>query len=444
MSQVALDLLMTLLFISASGLMTLAEMAVISARKSKLQDLSDKGHKGAAIALELIQSPGEFLANVQTAITINGLASGAFSGITLGEKLSETITFVFPNVSDKIAHLVGVGTIVILVGFLTITAGELLPKRLALINPESMACLFARPLQLLGLMNKPITRILNLTTNKMLKVLGFDRQSQAAPVSEDEMRILIDEASDAGVFDKGEGLIMKRAMRLSEIKIGEIMTPRTQVVMINLDAPHDSSLETIIGENFSHYPTYRGEMDHPQGFISAKKLLSAMTKNDGKILSVEQGLVENPLFLPEAMDALEALQRFKATTNQIAMVIDEHGGLAGIISIIDVLEAIVGEMPNDTPLETPSVFKRADGSLLVDGITLLDNLEEMTGLREFIEREEQSIQTLGGLVMHELGRIPRHGDLVNWKGLTFEVVDMDGNRVDKVLITVNRPPEDDG
>jgi putative hemolysin len=443
-SQAIVNISMTGVFIILGGLLTLAEMAIISSRKTKLQELADKGIRGANSALKLANSPTEFLATVQTGITIIGLAAGAFSGVTLGEQLSQYLIATFPTIPVQLAHFFGASIVVFTVGFITITVGELLPKRLALIQPEVVACYLSKPLQILATLTKPFTQVLSTTTENMLKVLGFDHHTREEPVTENEMRILIDEASKAGVVDASEGIIMKRAMRLGDIKVNEIMTPRTQVIMISLDDHIEESIQTIISENHSYYPAFSTSMDHPQGFISTKLLLKLLSENGGKITSFEGSLIPNALYLPEALEALEALERFKANTAHIAMVIDEYGGFAGILSIIDIMEAIVGEVSTQFENEGHSIIRRVDGSWLIDGLTLLDNMEELTQLKQFIDRDESDIQTIGGFVMHKLGRIPKEADLIEWQGLVIEVVDMDGNRVDKVLINEIPEPKDDG
>lgn len=435
MSQAFLDILMTCLFICLGGILTLAEMSIVSSRKSKLQELSDKGSTGAARALKLANSPSDFLATVQTGITLIGLAAGAFSGVTLGENLAAFLIDRFPGVPTQMTHLFGVGIVILSVGFLTITLGELLPKRLALVKSEVIASALARPIQLLAFINHPFTKVLSWTTDRMLLIIGFERHVQDAPVTEDEMRILIDEASKAGVVDAHEGLIMKRAMRLGDIQVQDIMTPRTKVVMIDLADPTDKSIQVIISENHSYYPAFYKEMDRPQGFISTKLILKKIQNAADVEESIENCLMPDTLYLPEALDALEALERFKANKVHIAMVIDEYGGLAGIVSIIDIMEAIVGEVPGQFEDVGGSVIRRLDGSYLIDGLTLLDNMEELTKLKHFKNRVEEDIQTLGGLVMHLLGRIPKEADIVDWNGLKLEVMDMDGNRVDKILLT---------
>ncbi len=444
MSEAFVNISMTGVFIVLGGLLTLSEMAIISSRKSKLQELNDKGVRGAQSALKLALSPTEFLATVQTGITLIGLAAGAFSGVTLGEQLSQYLLVTFPNFPDRLAHFLGASIVVFIVGFITITVGELLPKRLALIKPEVLACYFSQPLSLLASITRPFTRILSSTTESMLKVLGYDSHTRDEPVTESEMRILIDEASKAGVVEASEGIIMKRAMRLGDIKVNEIMTPRTQVIMIPLADRVEDSIKTIISENHSYYPAFSTSMDHPQGFISTKLLLKSLSENSGKIESLESSLIPNALYLPEALDALEALERFKANTAHIAMVIDEYGGFAGILSIIDIMEAIVGEVSTQFENEGHSIIRRLDGTWLVDGLTLLDNMEELTQLKQFVDRDEHDIQTIGGFVMHKLGRIPKEADIIEWQGLIIEVMDMDGNRVDKVLLKEAPAPNEEG
>ncbi len=436
MSQAFLDILMTCLFICLGGILTLAEMSIVSSRKSKLQELSDKGSIGAARALKLANSPSDFLATVQTGITLIGLAAGAFSGVTLGESLAAFLIARFPGIPSQMMHFFGVGIVILSVGFLTITLGELLPKRLALVKSEVIASALSRPIQLLAFINHPFTKVLSWTTDRMLLLIGFERHVQDAPVTEDEMRILIDEASKAGVVDAHEGLIMKRAMRLGDIQVQDIMTPRTKVVMIDLADPAEKSIQVIISENHSYYPAFFKEMDRPQGFISSKLILKKIKNTAVVDHSIEDCLMPDTLYLPEALDALEALERFKANKVHIAMVIDEYGGLAGIVSIIDIMEAIVGEVPGQFEDVGASVIRRLDGSYLIDGLTLLDNMEELTKLKHFKNRAEEDIQTLGGLVMHLLGRIPKEADIVDWNGLKLEVLDMDGNRVDKILLTI--------
>ncbi|MFW7378104.1 MAG: hemolysin family protein [Oligoflexus sp.] len=425
------ELFVILILVILNGLLAMSEMAMVSARKIRLQQAAQTGSKGAKSALKLLEQPSQFLAAIQIGITLIGVFAGAFGGANLAKELEGLVVevpFLAPYASS-----ISLGAVVLLVTLLSLIIGELVPKRLALGNPESIAALMSKPITWLSFFSRPAVRFLSAATEGILKLLQY-KQPKEAPVTDDEVKILVEQGTQAGVFEPEEEKIIKRTLRLSDRSVGEVMTLRLHLTFLNIDDPLEVNLEKIRSSFHSYFPVCQGEIDNVIGVVSVKKLFAAMSS--GQSLDLKANLQET-LFVAEQMPPLKLLEFFKNSQKHFAVVVDEYGGISGIITAIDLLESIAGDLPEEHDNPAEEVVLRDDGTWLVDGISDLDNVAEVIGVSED-EFFTEDAQTIGGFIMGIVGHIPHTGEKIYWKSWSFEIVDMDRNRVDKVLIT---PPK---
>lgn len=410
-----------------NGVFALAELAIVSARRERLQMLIDNGNSGAIIAMRMSQEPTALLSTVQVGITLIGILAGAFGGAALSDELAQLIAPlpVIGPYSRGIALAVVVGTIT----FFSVVLGELVPKRLALRNPERIAASVAKPMSILAGIARPIVRLLTLATAFFLRILGVPNDMSGSMVSEEEIKVLVEQGAQAGVFEEAERDMVESIFRFGDRQLRSLMTPRTEIVWLDIGDPDEVIRETVRQSHHSRFPVCDGALDRVLGIAHAKDLLSHSWSNGPFDL---RSVMQPPLFLPETMLALRALERFKQTGIQVALLVDEFGGVEGLVTLIDMMEAIVGDIPTLEEIAEPPVVRRDDGSYLVEGYLDVDDLKEL--LQADILPDEGDYQTLGGFVVSLIGRLPRVGDHADWGGYRFEIVDMDGNRVDKVLI----------
>ncbi len=430
MSNVAFEILIILLLILGNGVLAMSEAAIISARKARLERLSDEGHAGAKAALELAKAPTRFLSTTQIGITLVGILAGAFGGATVAEKLAETLDEIEPLApySDGVALVL----VVLTITFLSLILGELVPKRLALNNPERIASLVAGPMNVLSKITAPVVTSIGFTTDITLRLLGV-KPSIEPPVTEDEIRILIEHGTQAGVFDEAEQDMVDSILSLDQTRVKELMTPRTKVIWLDVDDSIEANLKKIAGSGFSYYPVYQDSPDNVVGIASVKDMWAKTIK--GEILDLKECL-RKPTFVPETVFALKMLDIFQESGEHVALVLSEFGGVEGLVTLIDIMEAIVGDLPSLSEIAEAQPFQRADGSWLLDGLLSIDEVKEMFDLEADLQGEENNtFSTLGGFLVMNLERIPKAGDYLESAGLRFEVMDMDGNRVDKVLVT---------
>lgn len=443
MESIAFEVVIILALIVINGFLSLSEMAIVSSNKVRLQSLANQGRTGARIALNLIDSPSDLLASVQVGITLVGVLVGAFGGSTLSRKVGDAVRENIPYLADYSAGI-GLATVVIVSSYLSLILGELVPKRLALTNPESMATSVARSIRFLSLISKPFVRFLSFSTESFLKVLNLDKVSEAQ-VTEDEVKLLVEQGTEAGVFEQGEETIIKRTLRLGSLSAGDIMTPRTKIISFDINDSFEFILERVKGTKHTYFPVYDGQVDNLVGLLSAKRMLYYMAQPEGQ-WDIRQAMLE-PLMIPESVSVLDVLESFKEKGAHVAIVIDEYGGLAGLVTIIDMMEALVGALPHDAGAQSGKLVRREDGSILMDGMTSVHEFEEIFEVDFAHFTEGEDIQTIAGLIMKQMGRIPREGDVILLDHLRIEVVDMDGRRVDKILVlqapTENRPNEAD-
>lgn len=425
----ASEILILIILILANGLFSLSEMAVISARKVRLQQRAEEGDKGARTALNLAQHPTRFLSTVQIGITLIGIMSGAFGGATLAEKLAVSIAKFEPLA--PYSEAIAVAIVVMVVTYLSLVVGELVPKRVALNNAEGIASAVAQPMLFISKLTGPIVSLLSFSTEMLLRVIGIKPVNEPA-VTEEEVKILIDEGRRSGVFEHVEQKIVERVFRLSDRTVNSIMTHRSEMIWLNRDASFESNMQKVITSGHSNLVVCQGDLDHVVGIVRTKDLLAEYVK--GKPDSIKPAS-QMPPFVPDGMNALDVVERLREVKSPIALVVDEYGTVAGMVTLMDVLEAIVGDIPGvDMEGEMPEATRREDGSWLLDGMMSVEELKLYFDLDELPE-EEAYYETVSGLFMAQLGRIPSVGDTFEWQQLRFEVMDMDGHRVDKVLVT---------
>jgi putative hemolysin len=433
MNQIAFEVAVILVLLLANGVFAMAEIAVVSSRKARLRQLAEQGNAKARIALELAESPNRFLSTVQIGITLVGIFAGAFGGATLAEELVGPIgkvDFLAPY-ADKIAFAV----VVAVITYFSLVLGELVPKRFGLSNPEGIAMLVARPMNWLSRFAGPVVSFLSISTEGLLRVLGF-KQEKEATVTEEEVRTMMQEGVRAGAFNKVETAIVNSALELDQLPVREIMTPRPKVIWLNQDEPHEKIWHKIVVSHHSHFPVYAGNRDNTVGVVSVKAIyanLAAGASVDLKHLMVP------PLVVPETQTVLQLVETFRQSGKHVALVADEFGGLVGLVTLNDVMEAIVGEFPTQGERAKPEARKREDGSWLIDAMIELTAVEQALPGFRFGGGANTEYQTLAGFVVKQLGHVPKEGETFETQGYIFEVLDMDRHRVDKVLVMPVKP-----
>lgn len=429
----AFEILLVFLLIVANGVFSMSETAVVSARKARLQQRAETGDEKARHALALAEQPNTFLATVQIGITLIGILSGAFGGARLSEPLGELLDGL-PAIGDY-ADTVAFSLVVLIITYLSLVVGELVPKRIALNSPEGIASAVAGPMSRIASLVAPIAHLLGISTDGLLRLLRI-RQSDDAPITEEEVGVLLEQGARSGVFLPEERDMTARIFALADDRVAGLMTPRPDVVWLDLDWDDDEIVRAVVESPYSRFPVGRGSIDRVTGVVRAKDLLAASRPRDLAALS------SPPLLVLETTPALQALERFRRAGEHLALVVDEYGGTAGVLSLQDILEAIVGDLPGAGEPQLRAAVRRDDGSWLLDGSLSADDVEDHLDLRTLPGSAEGLFETLGGFVLTQLGHIPAVGEQFTWGGWRFEVVDMDGNRVDKVLASVL--PQDAG
>jgi putative hemolysin len=428
------EILLLFLLILVNGALSLAEMAVVSARKARLQQRAEEGSSGARYALELAENPSRFLSTVQIGITLIGILAGAMGGVTLSKTLSPLIArtvFLAPY-----AEAISVTLIVVLTTYFSLVLGELVPKRLALTNPERVATAIAPLMRLLLKITSPFARVLSFSGDVALRILRVSPSTEP-PVTEEEVTQMIEQGTQVGVFEPSEQQMVERVFRLDDRVVGALMTPRPHVDWLNVNDPPEEIVKTIASSEFSVFPVAQDDLDNILGLALAKDLLSQSLACQPLDL---RAVLQPALFVPENISALELLERFRETHAELALVVDEYGSFQGVVTMDDVLEAIVGDIPTAAEAAQPEAVQREDGSWLMDGSLSIDEFMQILQVESMPDGEEGHYQTLGGFVMAFLGRMPTAGDYFEWGGLRLEVMDMDSLRVDKVLVKPVEPP----
>lgn len=424
-----LDVLIVLLLILLNSVFVMSEMAIVSARKVRLQQLANTGSKRARMALELANAPNQFLPTVQIGITLLAILSGAF-GESKFSVIIEPLLRLIPALAPYSTPLASV-LAVLLITYLTLIIGELVPKRLALNNPEPIAAFFAMPMRMLSRIGSPAVLLLGYSTEMVLRMLGV-RPSSEPQVTEEEIKVLIEQGTEAGTFEVAEQDMVERVFRLGDRRVNALMTPRPEIVWLDLEDTAEENRQKMIDSGHSRFPVCQGGLDNVLGLVHVTDLLSRSLS--GQALDLTASL-RRPLFVPESTRGLKVLELLKQSSNYMAIVVDEYGVIQGLVTLNDILVELVGDLPSVEDEDEPQAVRREDGSWLLDGMLPVEEFFELFDIEELSPEQRGSYHTMGGFVITNLGRIPSAADHFEWKGLRVEVVDMDGNRVDKVLVT---------
>lgn len=419
------EILFVLSLMFVNGLLAMSELAVVSSRKSRLGKMAGDGSAGARIALRLIDDPSRFLSTVQIGITLVGILAGAFGGATLADRLGDwfnTFAFVAPH-GDTVA----IGMVVAAITYLSLVVGELVPKRIALANPERVASLVARPMDRLSRVAAPAVWLLKASTDAILRLLK--PSTRRATVTEDEVRSLIAEGVRSGIFMPQERELIDGVLRLADRPIRHLMTPRSAVVWIDAAVDRDTLARVVEKNRFSRLLVCERSLDRAVGVIHTKDLLPLALRDEP--IDVTTLMAPAPV-VPDSVSALQLIDRFRRERVHMAVVVDEYGVTEGIATPVDVLETIAGELPERGEALEPRITRRDDGSWIVDGMLPIDELEECLGMRDL--HEGGDFYTVAGLVLQRLGRLPSAGETLQHRGARFEVLDIDGHRIDKVLV----------
>ncbi len=407
-----------------NGLFSMAEIALVSARKAKLESLANKGDEDAKAALKLANHPDSFLSTVQIGITLIGILTGIFSGEKIKTEVVawlQQFEFIKPY-EEKIATAI----IVVIITYLTLVLGELLPKRIGLSNPEAIAKIMAKPMNFISKITFPFIWLLNKSTNTLTQL--FKVQSNSSQVTEDEIKAIINEGTEQGTIEEAEQEIIERVFRLGDRNITSLMTHRSDIVWLDVNKTIEEVKEKFSENIYSVYPVCDGNIDNIKGSVSVKDLFLNSAKTP--IASI----IKQPLYVPENNTAYQVLEKFKETKIHHCYIVNEYGSLEGIITLNDILEAIVGDIPevNEDDYE---ITTRADGSLLADAQIPFVEFLHKVGKEDWINDDEYDFDTLAGFILHHTQEIPSTGDTLQWRGFEFEIVDMDKHRIDKILIT---------
>lgn len=421
--NIGTEIIIILAIILLNALFVLSEMSVASSRKARLQQRINDGDRRAKTVLQLIENPNLFLATVQIGITLVGIFVGAVGGARLAVPLSGLLSTV--PVLTPYAESLALAIVVIGITFVSIVLGELVPKRIALHSPERIAAILAGPMIFVSRLFKPFVWVLGKITDVVLKLLGIEPGTEP-PVTEEEIQLLIDQGTQAGVFEEAEQDMVEGVFSLADQRVYSLMTPRPDIVWLDVADSVEEIRQKLEQSNFSRFPVRQGSLDAIVGIVKARDLL-VQSLNDEPIIL--KNLLKPAFFVPETMFASRALEVLKEKGTDMLLVIDEFGALQGLLTIHDILEEIVGEME----FEEPQATQRQDGSWLLDGMLEVDDFKEIFNLP--LLPHEDEYETLSGFVMVSLGRVPQPTDRFEWHGLNFEVMDMDGRRVDKVLVT---------
>jgi putative hemolysin len=424
------EVLIIAILILANGVFAMAEIAVVSSRKARLQQWADDGNIRAKYALELAERPNRFLAAVQVGISLIGVLAGAFGGVTIAKAIGTTLQGV-PQVA-KYGDAIGLAVVVMTITYFSLVIGELVPKRLGLNNPERIASFVAEPMKVMSFVAAPIVRLLDASTNFVIWLLRI-KQSNEPVITPEELKVLINQGTASGVFEEAEQEMLEGVLHLGDRTAGELMTPRTRIVALDLADTPAGILRKLTSSHRSRFPVIQHDVDNVVGVVRAKDLLAQQLA--GLPLNL-QALLQPPVFVPETMAAPKVLEAFKRHGVHIALVTDEYGSVQGLVTHYDILESIVGDLPSRGEAPAARATKREDGSWLVDGLLSIEELRETLDLPELPDEDEGAYQTVGGFVIHQLRSIPTAGQHFSWNQWRFEVLDMDGRRVDKVLVNV--------
>ena len=435
-----MDIIIILGLILINGIFAMSEIAIVTSKRIRLQKLSENGSRGAEAALNLSENPSRFFSTIQVGITLIGIFNGAFGEASLVDRL--TPQFASVPVLGAYAHEIALAIVVVAITFSSLILGELVPKRIAMQYPEIIASIVSAPMLWLSRLMGPFVKVLTVATEFILRILGMHHKKDDA-VTEEEIAGLIREGTDAGLFEKTEHDIVSRALRLDDQRVGALMTPRMDVHYIDIEDPIEENLTKIAESSYSRFPVCKGDLSHIVGVVHAGSLFDQAIQ--GKAIGAVdiEAAARPPLFVPETISAMQLLETLKKNRAEMALVIDEYGEIEGVVTLSDVLGALVGDVSVIDEHHEEDGVRREDGSWLLDGGMSFDRFRELleTDVR-FPEEASGTYHTLAGFVMTFLGHIPQMSDHFEWEGYRFEVVDMDRNRIDRLLVKMpDRPPQ---
>ncbi len=416
-----MEILILVIISLINGLFSMSEAGVIATRRARLQQLADRGNQNAEAALKLVDNPNQFLSTVQIFITLIGIISGYFGGAAISSQIADLLrgTFLAPY-----ATTLGSVLVILLTTYLSLILGELVPKRLALRAPERIAVLIAPFMAFLSRLTAPLVWFLGVSTEAVLYVLGA-RNTQEAPVTEEEIKTMIQQGVEAGVFEESEHDLVAGIFRFGDARVSSLMTPRTDVIWLDVTDKDGKNRSTIRNHDYSRFPVCDETLDHVLGIVETKDILSAML--DGKRFDIRKA-VKPAIFVPQNLNASELLDKFRTSSTHLAVVLDEYGSLAGIITMQDILEAIVGDVEgeSETLLE--------DGTYIFEGLMAIDEVKDMLYLDD-LPGEHERYETVNGFMMFLLGKLPEVNDAVEWAGYQFKVLAIEGRRIDRLAVT---------
>lgn len=430
-SIIVAEIFAIIILIMANGVLAMAEIAVVSARKVRLQKWSEEGDSKAKAALDLANSPEHFLSTIQSGITLIGVCAGAIGGATLADELAAHFNRLTPWMgpwSDTIAIALIVGCI----SYLSLVFGELVPKRLALTAPERVSRLIAAPMSFLTKALFPLVKVLSISTEAVMTVIGKQKTSEP-PITEAEIHVLVEEGMAAGVFHEAEPELVRRILDLDQVRVSTLMTPKRDLVWIDTRDPSGAILAKIQSSTHTRFPVAEGGLDNVIGLVNSRDVFVQWVSRATIDL---QACLYKPLIVPESLTALEVLESFKQGQIHVAMVMNEYGGLLGLVTITDIVEAVLGDLPEAGDTARWQAVRREDGSWLFDAITPVSDFKRTLSIStELPEEKDGYYQTLGGFVLHQLEHVPKEGEYFRWDSYRFEIVDMDRHRIDKVLVS---------
>lgn len=432
------DIIIIFFLILLNGIFSMSELAVVSAKRLRLEKMAADGSGGARTAIRLADDPSRFLSTVQVGITLIGIFTGAFGEASLVARLAPGLAGI--GVPADYARPAALALVVIGITFVSIVLGELVPKRIAILYPEFLASRVARPMRVLSRLMLPFVKLLALTTDFIMRLLGMRQHKDETP-TEEEVTGMIRESADAGVFEKAEYDIAARALRLDDWHLRALMTPRVDLEFLDLGEPLEKNLARLAEIPFARFPVYRGDRSQVLGVVNVRDLFrQAIRKGSLKDIDIEAELCA-PLYVPDSVSAIDLLEQLKKNHAELAMIVDEYGDIQGMITLTDVMTALVGEVPAVEDEEAPDAVQREDGSWFMDGGMVMDRFRYLTGTNlHFPDEDSDAYHTLAGFILYQLGYIPKPGERLEWQGWRFEVADMDGNRIDRLMVIPLRPP----
>ncbi len=441
------ECIVILLLIFGNGVFSLLEMSIVSCHQPRLEAMAEEGSKSAKIVLKLRENPNKMFSAVQFGITLMGLLTGVYGGTEMAGPMSQYVAMI-PGL-EPYAYSVSLTTIVAVITYLTIILGEIVPKRIAINKPEAIACFLARPMLYFCTVSTPLIWFLSASTALVTKVIGMGKP-EVQPVTEEEIKILLEQGAELGAFEKEEPELVDRVFRLADMNVSDIMTNRTQVDWIDVEDPDETIMNEMIAFNHIHLPVGRGSLDEFLGMVSVNMVFQKYYEavHSGKnvtMKSLVESSVQKPVFVPESMDIMKVVPVFREHSVHEAAVLDEYGNFSGLLTLHDILEELVGSMPSGEKEKKENdnrIVQRGPNEWLMEGLLTIEEFKDFFDLEDDLPGEEDDLyKTLAGFVTYGVGRIPKETDTYVWNEFTFEVMDMDNLRVDKILVTRQEPEE---